>query len=199
MLKTFCWVACEAAVPSRLFELWMLEGIGRSWRSAACPPSRSGTLSSHPGHAENKQARLFNKDCYFSFSFVAIATYTYSKCKRQAFVSVSAVLKIRLCSSAKRDFSVHICVNAMYLIFLIYDIQQPVCLGICCLPVIACMKEISLLAVTVFSIWLSEGNNILNKRILSIKVSVLVSWEESYTLKGLQASTAKSNIKKGRS
>lgn len=64
-------------------------------RAAACPPARSGMLRSHPGHAENKQARLFNKNCYFSFSFVAIAAYTYSKRKRQAFVSVSAVLKIR--------------------------------------------------------------------------------------------------------
>lgn len=73
--------------------------------TAACPPSCSGMLSSHPGHAENKQARLYNKGCYFSFIFVAIATYTYSKCKPQAFVSLSAVLKIRIHSLAKCDLS----------------------------------------------------------------------------------------------
>lgn len=76
------------------------------------------------------------------------------------------------------------------------SIQQPGFLSICCslderglssesaglFPFI-CQKHIP---------------SILNKKI-SLTVSFLVRWEASHTLKGLQASAAKSNIKKGRS
>lgn len=118
---------------------------------AVHPPSRSGMLCS-PQARPRVNRPGFSKDCYFTVCFVVIATYTYSKRKQQACVSVKCHVEDKdslLCQMQPLGARWCKC-NVSWLrvvpIFLRYDIHQPVFLGPRCLPVIACMKEVCLLA-----------------------------------------------------
>lgn len=139
------------------------------------------------------------------FSLVAITAYTHSEHKQQAFVSV--VLKTgthSYFSSVPRALSVRTGVNAVYADSKSRTHFLNVMTSSCCFSVFAvCSYDLHfkrhISFIQVFHLLVVRRRCILNTKISSLIMSSLVHREASYTLKGLQLSAAKSNIRKGRS